>query len=92
MPLSRQAAVVEAFLARGGTLQSRLRECSTGDVHDMPAGFLPLPDVPLPSVVTALEELETYGVVAYSLIVHPFDSAEYRVSWHLTGKRGAEGR
>lgn len=47
--LSRQAAVLAAALcARGGTLQSRLRERSTGVGQDLPA------DVPMLSGRTAV--------------------------------------
>ena len=81
--MSRKAAVVAALRAGGGMLQTRLRERSTGDVHDMPSGLLALPGTALGAidVVSALEELATHGVVVSSLAVHPFDSAEYCVSW-----------
>lgn len=90
--MSRQAAVLEeALCARGGTLQSRLRERSTGVVQDLPADVLLLSGLPLcpEEVVPALEELAMQGVVVCCVVVHPFDSSEYRVIWRVTGRRQA---
>lgn len=81
----QKAAAVQIFLASGGTVWTRLRERSTGDVHDVPTGPLELVGAALPAqdVVAALEELARQGVVMPSLTVHPFDSTEYRVAWRL---------
>ncbi len=95
--LSRQAAMLaEALYAGGGMLQTRLRERSTGEIHDLPLGFLRLPGLPLcaAEVFTALQELELRGVVVCSLVVHPWDSSEYTgsagVSSHFLARRARQ--
>jgi hypothetical protein len=76
---------VQILLAGGDTVWTRLRERSTGDVHDLPAGPLEIAGTVLPAqdVVAALEELARQGVVRPALTVHRFDSTEYRVAWRL---------
>lgn len=88
----RKTAAVEAFLAGGGTLQTRLRARSEEDVHDLSASSRTFSAVLLRAAAAALEELETQGVVRRSLVVHPFDSSEYQVSWHIPGTRRAVRR
>lgn len=80
------AVLAEVLRTSSGTISTRLRERSTGEVHDLPWGALMLSGMALPpaaDVVTALEELEQQGVVVRSVAVHPFDSSEYWLSWSL---------
>lgn len=78
----KPAALIEALLAGGGTIQTRLRELSTGVVEDMP-GSLTLSGSVLRAeeVVAALAQLETQGLVVCSETVHRHDSCEYTRIW-----------
>lgn len=80
----KTAALIEAFLAGGGAIQTRLRELSTGVVEDMP-GALTLSGIVLRAeeVVAALAQLETRRLVVCSETVHPHDSCEYARIWRL---------
>jgi hypothetical protein len=83
--MSPEAVAMQTFLAGGGTVWTRLRERSTGDVHDLPVHLGALADASLRAqdVVAALEELARQGVVAPSWTVHRFDSTEYHGHWRL---------
>ncbi|MBI3330076.1 MAG: hypothetical protein HYZ81_25630 [Nitrospinae bacterium] len=83
--MSPEAVAVQTFLAGGGTVWTRLRERSTGDVHDFPAHLVGLAGASLraPDVVAALEELARQGVVVPSWTVDRFDSTEYHGYWRL---------
>lgn len=77
-------AAIQAFLAAGGVLQTRLRESSKEDVHDFPTVPPALPGVSgrPEDIVASLTQLEQAGVVRRcSEVVHPHDSAEYRITW-----------
>ncbi len=87
--MSCQAPEVEAFLAGGQVLQTRLRERSTGDVHDIPSIPPVIPGISgrPEDVVALLEALEKQGIVVRTETVHANDSAEYRVIWRIAGSR-----
>jgi len=81
------STLAEVIRTSSGTISTRIRERSTGEVSDLPWGALMLSSMALPpaaDVVTALEELELQGVVVRSVAVHPFDSTTYQVSWSFT--------
>ncbi len=87
-----QKEVVKSFLAQGNVMQTRLREHSSGDMHDL--RFPPeLPDVSLcpEAMIALLEELEEQGVVFRSETVHPYDSTEYLIQWHFVGEKPGGG-
>jgi len=78
---------VAALLVSEGTIQTRLRERSTGDTHDLlwlPAASSGISAQP-GDLVAALETLERRGAVHRFETVHRHDSTEYLVTWHLVG-------
>jgi len=82
----KAAAAVKAVLAERRAIQTRLRERSTGDVHDRPSGPLQTPlgvTLPAEAVVVVLEELERQGIVVRSETVHSHDGSEYTLCWRL---------
>ena len=84
------ATAIEAYLAAGGVLQTRLRERSMGEVHDLPTYSPVMPGVSLcpEDVVAILEQCERAGTVrrCYA-VVHPYDSSEYRIIWAISRDR-----
>jgi hypothetical protein len=74
--------VVFSYLSRGGICHTRLRERSSGDAHDAPAGMivdgLTLDESQL---LAALAQLENQGLVETRATVNPHDSSEYDVMW-----------
>ena len=64
-------------------VNARLRERSTGDLHDF-AGFAPaIGQGPVhdEEILALLECLVARGVLTRSEQVHPYDSSEYRVEY-----------
>jgi hypothetical protein len=74
---------VEAFLASGQVIHTRLRERATDEVLDLlPVHQPAIPDVSLADVVAALVTLEQRGVARRAgekICAH--DSTEYLVTW-----------
>lgn len=74
----RTVALIAAFLAEGGTIQTRVRELSTGVVEDMPRGLtLAGGALHAEAVMAALAQFEAQGLVTYADTVHRHDSSEY---------------
>jgi len=87
--MSDTLAGVTGFLTRGGMIRTRLREQAVGEVLDVVPTALPtLPGVAPAAVVEALLTLERRGVVRRVCErVHPYDSAEYWVTWGIAQAR-----
>lgn len=64
------ATAIEAYLTAGGALQTRIREQSLGEIHDLPT----YPPVPLrvslhpEEIVATLEQLERTGTDRKSVV------------------------
>ena len=90
--MADNTTAMEAFLAVGGVLQTRLRERSMGEVHDLPTYPLATPGMSLcpEEVVSILEQLEQTGTVRRCYeAVHPYDSSEYSIAWGIARERQA---
>ena len=90
--MSRQTQEILALLARRGTLTTRVREQSVGDVHDIPS-MLPASlgmTVRPKDAAAVLEELEQQQAVRRLEAVHAYDSTEYIVTWYVAGQRRDE--
>jgi hypothetical protein len=80
-------AAIQSFLAEGRLIHTRVRERSTGDIHDVPAIPPALPGLAGYSqeVVAILEGLERQGHVARYEVVYAYDTTEFYVIWCLVG-------
>ena len=81
-------AAVEMFLGKGAVIRTRLRERTEDEVIDLlPVDYPAIPGVSAEAVVAALVTLERRGVVRRARErVHPYDSAEYLVTWCRAGE------
>jgi hypothetical protein len=80
-------AAVEAFLGKGSVIRTRLRERAADELIDLlPIDHPAIPGVSAAEVIAALVMLEQRGVVRRARErVHPYDSAEYLVTWCRAG-------
>lgn len=83
--MSTNPQAIVQFLRSGGTIETRLRELSDGDVHDLPGAMPSIPELGLEEedLIRLLERLEEDGILVRKERVHPHDTSEYRVSWLL---------
>ena len=76
------------FLGSGGSIQSRLKETSSGHrefFHGFEGSALRIPDLKLgaPELIGLLQDMESNGFICREERVHPHDFSEYLVRWMI---------